>query len=139
MADFAADVARWVEKAKGRADAAFRGTAEAALARVKELTPVRTGNLRANWQITLGGEAVRTLANDNPDNPLSAVVTEARIGQVLLITNPVSYARPIEFGYQRETKAGTVEVSGRFMLTQTMAELPQIAERVAREVVRSSP
>lgn len=51
--DFATSVAQWVQASKGRTDEVFRAIAADALARVKELTPVRTGYLRANWQASL--------------------------------------------------------------------------------------
>jgi len=138
MADFAADVSRWVEKAKARAEAAFRATAEDALARVRELTPVRTGNLRANWQISLGNQAL-PVQGGLPEGgvPLSAIVGDLKLGQVLVILNPVSYARPVEYGYQRQTANGTVDVPGKFMLTQTIEELPSIALAAAQRVSRA--
>lgn len=48
---FTVDVTQWVDRAGQRAEEAIWAIAEAALERVKELTPVRTGNLRANWQV----------------------------------------------------------------------------------------
>ncbi|MGG5810937.1 hypothetical protein [Falsiroseomonas sp. CW058] len=56
MADFATSVAEFVAKVKGRGDAALRMIASDALSRVRELTPVRTGYLRANWQASFDGE-----------------------------------------------------------------------------------
>lgn len=56
MADFAVSVGAWVAKAKVRSDVAFRAIAAKALERVKELTPVRTGYLRANWQASFDGD-----------------------------------------------------------------------------------
>jgi hypothetical protein len=50
MDDFATQVGRWCDKAEGRAREAFIAIAWDALTRVKELTPVRTGWLRSNWQ-----------------------------------------------------------------------------------------
>jgi phage tail tape-measure protein len=56
---FAVDVQRWAEKAEKRSVDASRAIAEAALARVKELTPVRTGTLRSAWTIVPLGEEVK--------------------------------------------------------------------------------
>lgn len=132
--DFAADVSDWVRRATNRVEQAFLATAQDALARVKELTPVRTGNLRANWQVTKVGEAEGIPGGAT----LSAMMT-ARLGDALVILNPVQYAPWVEYGWQRERKDGTItHVAGRFMLTQTVAELPMIAakaaERVANEI-----
>lgn len=54
MDDFAVQVGRWCDKAEGRAREAFIAIAWEALTRVKELTPVRTGWLRSNWQAVTG-------------------------------------------------------------------------------------
>ncbi len=58
MISFAANIEKWAEEKKVDMDKALLAVAEEALARVKELTPVRTGNLRAGWTIVpLGEEA----------------------------------------------------------------------------------
>jgi outer membrane lipoprotein SlyB len=50
MDDFVTKVGAWCDKAEGYAREAFIAIAWDALTRVKELTPVRTGWLRSNWQ-----------------------------------------------------------------------------------------
>lgn len=136
MADFAADVSAWVRRATNRAEQAFQATAQDALARVKELTPVRTGNLRAAWSVQKAGEAEETGGVSPP--ALSAEI-KARLGESLVISNPVSYAPHVEYGHQVERKDGSVtKVEGKFMLTQTVAELPRIAERAASRVAEES-
>ena len=42
----------------------FQAIAQDALARVKELTPVRTGNLRANWQVVVAGDEAEAERQD---------------------------------------------------------------------------
>lgn len=138
MADFAADVSRWVDKAKKRAEEAFRATAEDAITRVRELTPVRTGNLRANWQISTNGQ-IRPVegAGDGGGIPLSAMIGDVKLGQVIVILNPVSYARAVEYGRQVQLKEGGYkQTEGRFMLTRTIEELPAIAAAAAERVRR---
>jgi hypothetical protein len=54
--DFGASVGQWVDRAGGRAREAFLAIGIDVLARVKELTPVDTGNLRAGWQLMRQGE-----------------------------------------------------------------------------------
>lgn len=56
--DFSVQVAKWCDLAGARANQAFLAVGYAALSRVKELTPVRTGYLRANWQLVRGDQAV---------------------------------------------------------------------------------
>lgn len=59
QADFAASVERFARMAGERADRAAFMIANAAAERVKELTPVRTGNLRAGWTVVSTDEARR--------------------------------------------------------------------------------
>jgi hypothetical protein len=136
-ADFAAAIDRWCEQAEALPDQVFRGIAEAALQRVKELTPVDTGNLRANWSITLGDEQPIIGRDDrNPDGaPLRVDLSWLKAGEVIRIVNPVAYARPVEYGYTIKLKdGGTRQVEGRHMAQQTILELPRIAEDVVRQL-----
>ena len=58
-----------------------------------------------------------------------------RIGEVVVITNPVPYARAVEYGRQIQRKDGGItHIQGRGMLQQTISEMPQIAERAVRRV-----
>lgn len=125
MADFSEDVSRWVNRARGRADAVFRAIATDALNRVKELTPVDTGFLRSNWTAVRQGEA-EPVAGRVPD-PMRAIA-EVKVGEVLVIVNPTLYARRIEYGFVGEDSAGRhFNQEGRHMVQQTMAEMPAIA------------
>ena len=56
--DFSAQVGDWCDLAGAKARVAFLAIAYGALTRVKELTPVDTGYLRANWQVVRGDQAV---------------------------------------------------------------------------------
>lgn len=53
--DFAVQVGAWCDKAERYSREAFIAIAWDALTRVKELTPVRTGWLRSNWQAVTDG------------------------------------------------------------------------------------
>ena len=106
MADtFEADISRWVEKARRRTDAAPLAIANAAAERVKELTPVVTGRLRAGWQVEVDGKNV-------------------------LITNNVEYARRINDGFVGTDSLGRkYDQVGQHMVEQVIAELPDIAAK----------
>lgn len=141
METFEVDVRRFVAKAKERQEAALMAIAQDALARVKELTPVKTGNLRANWQIVAAGdeqEVLRLAATatvileDAAPPPL-----QFKIGDVLLVMNPVVYARRIEFGFVGEDSLGRhYNQAGRGMMQQTLAEMPKIAREAVRRVIQ---
>jgi hypothetical protein len=129
VSDFSFIIARWCDRAKGRATAVLRGTALEAVGRVQELTPVDTGTLRAGWSAVLSEDAVPKAGSPAT---LEAIST-AKAGDVVYIVNPVVYARAIEFGRTGERKDGTTWVQeGRGMVQQTLTELPQIADRVAK-------
>jgi hypothetical protein len=131
MADFEYDVSRFVKRAGARMDEALRGIAEAAVARVKELTPVRTGFLRANWTAVIQGDAEPIAApSGNPPR-----IEGAKAGDVITIVNPVKYARRMEYGFTSTTKDGETKIHpGRGMVQQTLLEMPKISERVLRNL-----
>ncbi len=129
---FDVSIAEWVKKAKENADVAFRGTAEGAVGRVKELTPVRTGYLRANWSAVLDGQQVPV---EGAANATTAAIAEAKVGDRIVIVNPVKYAPRIEFGFAGEDKNGrSIHTEGRHMVQQTVTEIPAIAEQVVRDL-----
>ena len=130
--DFAVKVRQWVDKANKNAEKAFRGIATEAVGRVKELTPVDTGFLRANFIDVLSIEAVPK-PSQAPTEGLA--IREAKIGDVIYVVNPVPYARRIEYGFAGKDSLGrTFNTRGRGMVQQTVAEMPQIARRVVEEL-----
>ena len=134
MADFSVAVEQWVKKAKERAEQAYRAIAEDALARAKELTPVDTGYLRANFVTVLEGEAI---PKDEPTPETMAGINRAKVGDTILIVNPVPYARRIEYGFVGEDSLGRkYDQKGRHMVAQTVAEMPRIAEEAVKRVTR---
>jgi Bacteriophage HK97-gp10, putative tail-component len=134
MADFDVEVTRWVEKAKKNMTGALRAIAEEAVAAVKARTPVRTGYLRANWTATINSEAIpKPVEGGNG----VAKIQDAVAGDIVVISNPVRYARRIEYGFQGVSPSGkNINQPGRGMVQQTVAEIPAIAERVVRRFSR---
>lgn len=131
MVDFSVTVAAWVQRAKEQSDAAFRAVVMDALARVKELTPVKTGYLRSQWSVIFPG--------DQPTpNDLSAI-DRAKAGDVLQVVNPVKYARRIEYGFVgTDAKGRAFNQPGRGMVQQTVKEIPLIATKAVDRVKRGS-
>lgn len=130
---FEVAVGKWVNRAKGLATRALQATALDALARVKELTPVDTGTLRANWTLILPGEPM-PVVNQIPDP--SEVVARLRMGDSIVLANPVVYARRIEYGFVGEDKSGrNYDQAGVGMMTQTIHELPEIARLATARVI----
>lgn len=132
MADFEVQVREWVAKAGRRAQAAFRATAQDCADRVKDLTPVKTGYLRANWT-AMRPDDVEPVAGRVP--PAEAAIRQLRIGDKIVILNPVVYARRVEFGFQGEDSRGRYfHQEGRGMVQQTVAEAPAIAQAAATRI-----
>lgn len=209
--DFSVQVGRWCELAGSRARQAFLAIGYGALTSVKQKTPVRTGYLRANWQLVRDGAAVPIeraprQKNLNIERDLLATganiaggmagwtggaaagaaigsafggvgavpgaaiggvvgglagsfagsevaqrgveaaydaantreeVSDVRLGEKLVIVNPTSYARAIEYGRQVRGQDGAIRhMAGRGMMQQTIAEMPQIAAMAVAPFVR---
>jgi hypothetical protein len=133
MADFTSDVSKWCNEAKGLASDVFQAIAFDAVMRVQELTPVKTGFLRSNWTAIRKGDAEPVAGRVSPPG---VAIADAEVGDVILIINPVAYARRIEFGFVGEDSLGRYyNQQGRHMMTQTMTEMPEIAEKAKQRVL----
>lgn len=134
--DFAVSVRRWVEQAKGRAQDAFQATAMDAAGRVKELTPVKTGYLRANW---VDLTSLSALPKPSMAATIGGSIRNAKLGDTIYVVNPVAYARRIEYGFVGEDSLGRrFNQHGRGMVAQTVTELPAIAQRAAARYAEGS-
>lgn len=133
MADFEVQVREWVEKARRRSGAAFRATAQDAADRVKELTPVDTGFLRANWT-AMRAEDVAPVEGRVPS--IEVVIAALRLGDKIVILNPVAYARRIEYGFTGDDSRGrSYHQEGRGMVQQTVLEVPRIAQEATARII----
>lgn len=129
---FVISVTEFVARAKAKANMALRATAYDALQRVKKLTPVDTGYLRASWQVSIKGDMLPL--NGGQDS--ITVISTLRMGDTVIISNPVRYAARIEYGFVGADKLGRrYNQAGVGMMTQTMAELPQIAQAATARVM----
>jgi hypothetical protein len=133
MADFASDVSAWCDRAGARANQVFQAIAFDAVARVQELTPVDTGFLRSNWTAMKAGEP-EPVAGRVP--PPGVAIVNITVGQILIILNPVAYARRIEYGFVGEDALGRhYNQAGRHMMDQTITEMPMIAQRAFNRIM----
>lgn len=109
--DFEVNVTRWVEKAKRRHDLFVRALGEAEVTRLKELTPVVTGNMRARWHVS-------EITDDHLD-----------------IVNDVVYAHRVNSGFIGKDSLGReFHQRGVHMVEQTVAETPEIARKVLEDI-----
>jgi hypothetical protein len=130
--DFDIAVDRWIAKARRKSQAILVGVALAAEARVKELTPVVTGNLRARWSVE-----VRSGLSSSESGVKQ--VRDAELGDTIRIVNGAAYARRVEYGFVGTDSLGReYNQAGAGMVAQTVKELPQIARRVRRNLDKTS-
>lgn len=132
--EFSLQVEQWVALAKARSDAAFQATALDAVNTVKSLTPVDTGFLRANWTVIRNNDPIPMPGRvERPED----VIAQIRVGDRIVIVNPVVYAARVEFGFVGQDKLGrTYDQKGAGMMAQTIAQLPEIARRAVARVAQ---
>jgi hypothetical protein len=86
---FSKQIAGFNKKAEKKALVIFRAVGLNMFGRIVKRTPVDTGRLRNNWQMT----------------------SNVQLGQRLFITNNLPYAQRIEDGYSQQAPAGMVKVT----------------------------
>lgn len=123
MSGFADQISAWVRKTQAKLDSAADEIVQETFARLREQTPVDTGDLRASW--TQSANVLPTVFN-------GATVT-AKSGQVVYIATNKVYAPVIEYGrypnppkkptgrtvngYSTQAPAGMVRVTVKNMET----------------------
>ena len=136
---FSVQVRRWCQhKAPAVADRVYRAIIGDFLARVKELTPVRTGYLRANWTVVRADASIATpgfQAGMYGDTLAQMTLADLHFGESVLVVNPAVYARRVEFGFHGQDSLGRhYNQAARGMLQQAVMELPSIARQAAQRV-----
>lgn len=103
---FAADLAKYVDKAKLRAETVVRKTAFELQASVVALSPVAEqngGRFRANWMVGTGGIDKKTVSVTDKTGELSLARVENVLGTwlpgtTIYLTNSLPYALTLEYG-----------------------------------------
>ncbi|MGE4163869.1 MAG: hypothetical protein AB7G23_19245 [Vicinamibacterales bacterium] len=85
--------------------------------RIIDRTPEATGQLKGAWGVG---------RNDEAPVPGIAAAGQVRLGDTIVIANPLPYAGPVEYGTHRTAPAA--------MVRTTLAELDAIAGRAAATV-----
>lgn len=117
----------WITKAKERQDRVIQLAAELALQRIKELTPVKTGNLRANWVVIRGSKAdALSGPPPRPEESEQAILT-LHAGDAFTLVNPTEYAARINYGFVGTDSLGRhYDQPGVHMIEKVVTELPDI-------------
>lgn len=128
---FTANIAAFVEKAKGNMDLVVRKVALEMFTRVVIKSPVDTGRFKGNWQVAIGSIPAGTLnLDDKAGTATIAKVTAAALnleaGQVIYLVNNLPYAQKLEFGHSKQAPSGMVRL--------TILEFNNVVENAAQSV-----
>lgn len=113
---FAADIAKFVERAKGNIDTATRQATVLLATDVVMSSPVDKGRFRANWQFSAAGiQRATTVAIDRGGivtrNRLVAEIQRTGAGGVTYLSNSLPYAVRLENGWSDQAPRGMVKVA----------------------------
>lgn len=127
---FAQQVATFAAKSEKAIDQTVRAITYALFAEVIDRTPVDTGRLKGNWQLSQGSPIRGTVTVTDKDGGTTKTKVAAGMGgwgSVTYLTNNLPYAYRIEYDGWSHTKApaGMVRVS--------FARIQQIVAREARK------
>lgn len=111
--DFEISIERWVQRKKDDAELFKEAFAQNLVTRLKENTPVVTGNLRARWHVQ--------------------EITEDHIE----IVNDAAYARRVNGGFIGKDSLGrNFHQRGRHFVEQTLVDVGQIARQTEEDLKR---
>jgi hypothetical protein len=113
MSNFALDVSKWAEKAKGRMDLVVRKIALDLFRRVILRSPVDTGRFRGNWQVAIDSipEGVLEIDDKSGAATVAKATAEAlnvKAGDVIYLVNNLPYASRLENGWSPQAPAGII-------------------------------
>lgn len=115
-AAFKRHFAALLKKAGDNAEIVVRKTALELQSSMVEMSPVDTGRFKANWQCGVG--AVNTATDSGEDKTGAAAIgrTQAalgswKVGQTIMISNSLPYARRLEYGWSNQASGGMVRLT----------------------------
>lgn len=120
----------WVKQTNKDAEKAFRAMCLQLFAGIVVRTPVDTGRLRGNWQISLNNPVAGDLDRTaNPTAEERSKLDAANLGTSVYLHNNLPYAERIEFyNHSQQSPNGMVRV--------TLTEFEQALRRAAQEASR---
>lgn len=127
----------WVEKVGDQAEALGRQTCQETAERVHDATPTDTGNLRGNWQPSIGDIATgdKNGVGANALADVALVCGGIKPGDVFHMANNAEYGPRIEYGFVGTDKLGrTYNQAGRYFVRDTVAKFREIVEAVAADL-----
>lgn len=91
MGKFSIDVGKFVVKSKKKADLIYRKLALETYQRIKDKTPVDTGQLKRSWTVAVNAPATQ-------HNGAQKALTLAELTDAIYITTDKPYAEQLEYG-----------------------------------------
>lgn len=125
---FASDLRKFAEKCNRSLDDTCRAVAIKWFSSTVMSTPVDTGRLRGNWQITLDSPAqgVTNLLDTSGAQVVANISQQVGgVGKVNYLVNNLPYAESIEYGHSKQATQGMVRIN--------FIRIKNIIEQSARE------
>lgn len=127
-AGFAAQVAAFAEGSRSQAERYVREVTAEVARRVVDATPVDTGELAGNWEVSQSGAAPQSRRAPDPSKGatkarVTAEAATLTLGRSAFVVNDTSYGPFVEYGTSR--------IPPRAFVRRTAADLPAIAAQVA--------
>lgn len=122
---YSRSVQAWAKKVKVSAQTVTKVLAFKLIGRIKELTPVDTGRLKASWNLIPGEHADLSVApkgkgkNSVPDPGIPFV----RNANAYTISNNLKYVRYIEEGTSKQAAVGMVKIAVAEVRAEAMTKL----------------
>lgn len=115
MDKFAADLAKFAENTKRSLDDTCRAVAIKWFSSTVKSTPIDTGRLAGNWQVTVGAPNLTISGRIDPSKGQvigDIVRVVGGVGKVNYLTNNLPYAQRIEYGnYSTQAPQGMVRIN----------------------------
>lgn len=126
------DLSRFVDKTATKLERVKRAVALELFTSIVYDTPVDTGRLRGNWQISIGSPLVGVVdkldpSGDRVTREIAAMVGESKLEDVLILRNNLPYAYRIEYEGWSHTKAPDG------MMRRNFLRIQQILKKAVQE------
>jgi len=133
VADFAAQVRQFTDKAQDKLTLAVRKISLEMFSRVILRSPVDTGRFRANWQVAIGSVPTGTLESSDKAGTITVGKAQSaalgvQVGQTIALVNNLPYAQRLENGSSKQAPGG--------MVALTVQDFHVIAQKIGIEVRR---
>ena len=110
--NFALDLAKACEKAKGQTEIMARKVMLDLFSRVIMKSPVDTGRFRANWNVGYGSpDTATTESTDSALGKVTKEIVSAELGGKIYLSNSLPYSLRLERGWSGQAPAGMVRLS----------------------------